>query len=98
MSNILQAGNLVDNIRSSFGETLQSVDWMDDKSRDAALKKSENMLLLLGYPDFVDNASKLDAFYKNLHICKFDNYGNTKNLRAFKQAYQFTQLQSDRYL
>ncbi|RZC39331.1 uncharacterized protein BDFB_004487, partial [Asbolus verrucosus] len=92
INNIAQAAAMVQNIRDAFEEILATSDWLDDKSRDAALKKVNNMLILLAYPDFVEDRRKLDEFYKNLRICEWDNYGNARNMRAFKQAYQFTQL------
>jgi predicted metalloendopeptidase len=82
----------VQNIRDELAETLGTSQWMDAQSRDSALKKAENMLVLLGFPDFVDDPDLLDVFYQNLRVCQWDNYGNARNIRAFKQAYQFSQL------
>lgn len=83
---------MIKNVQTAFQENLNNVDWMDDKSRDAALAKVKNILVLLGYPDFAENKTSLDKFYKNFRVCEFDNYGNARTIRAFKQAYQFTQL------
>ncbi|XP_044261198.1 uncharacterized protein LOC123009135 [Tribolium madens] len=86
-----QVSEMIENIRAVFKEILLKSDWMDE-SRDKALKKAENMMILLGYPDFVDDKNTLDKFYQNFRICEWDNYGNARTIRAFKQAYQFTQL------
>jgi hypothetical protein len=87
-----RAFTLVQNIRDELAETLGTSQWMDAQSRASALKKAENMLVLLGFPDFVDDPDLLDVFYQNLRVCQWDNYGNARNIRAFKQAYQFSQL------
>jgi membrane metallo-endopeptidase-like protein 1 len=92
INKISEAFTLVQNIRDELAETLGTSQWMDVQSRDSALKKAENMLVLLGFPDFVDDPDQLDVFYQNLRVCQWDNYGNARNIRAFKQAYQFSQL------
>ena len=66
---------------------------MDDESKSAARRKVTNMLINLGYPHFVSDVRELDRFYENLEICKWDNYGNTKRLRAFKQAVVLNMLE-----
>lgn len=65
---------------------------MDQKSINAAVLKANNILTLLAYPDFVESANNLDSFYQNLPICGWNTYSNAKNIRAFRQAYQFNQL------
>ena len=71
---------------------------MDTESRSSALQKIKNLLVLLGYPDFVEDTTGLDAFYENFRVCQWDNYGNARVIRAFKQAYQFMQLKPNRQL
>ncbi|EFA05165.1 membrane metallo-endopeptidase-like 1 [Tribolium castaneum] len=89
---LAQVTQMIENIREVFSETLNASDWMDEESREQALKKATNMLVLLGYPDFVQDQDTLDQFYAKFRVCERDNYGNARTIRAFKQAYQFTQL------
>lgn len=89
---IAKAAELIRNIEATFKEMLNDSDWMDEQSREAAQRKADNMLVLLAHPDFVTNTTDLDRFYENVRICEWDNYGNAQRIRAFKQAYLFSQI------
>lgn len=65
---------------------------MDDEMKYAAITKLKNMITIMGYPDFITDSVALDQFYENLRICKWDHYGNAQRIRAFKFAYQLSQL------
>ncbi|XP_060533309.1 neprilysin-4-like [Cylas formicarius] len=79
---------MIRDIQKSFNEVINDADWMDETSKSAAIEKAGNIVTLLGYPDFLMNKTAVDSFYQNLKICSWDNYGNSKRLRAFKYAYQ----------
>ncbi|XP_030760207.1 neprilysin-11-like [Sitophilus oryzae] len=81
------ARDLIEDLQTTFKEVINETDWMDETSKEAALRKVHNIITLLGYPRFTSNSFLLDQFYENLPICKWDHYGNSKILRAFKQAY-----------
>ncbi|KAJ8969344.1 hypothetical protein NQ314_001805 [Rhamnusium bicolor] len=83
---------MIRDLQSSFKEIIDEITWMDDASKAVAILKVNNMVTLLGYPDFVANRTLLDQFYENVRICKWDNYGNSRRIRAFKQAYQISQV------
>lgn len=76
----------------TFAKSLSSLDWMDTSSKKASLEKAKYMAALIGLPDFVHNKKALDELYEDLEIKKWDNYGNSQRLRAFKQAYSFAQM------
>ncbi|KAF7285786.1 hypothetical protein GWI33_009970 [Rhynchophorus ferrugineus] len=79
--------DLITKLQSTFKEVINEAEWMDDSSKEAAYKKVDNIFTLLGYPKFTSDREALDYFYQNLPICKWDHYQNSRNLRAFKQAY-----------
>eukprot|EP01084_Bolivina_argentea_P256507 431905_1 len=45
---------------------IENADWMDEQSKDAALKKANFMRFFIGIPDNMQNISLLDLFYKPL--------------------------------
>jgi neprilysin len=59
---------LVNRIRKEFEITLKNTDWMDEQTRMAALKKAENMVAHIGYPDELTDEKKLIQFYEILEL------------------------------
>nr|CAD2208602.1 unnamed protein product [Meloidogyne enterolobii] len=49
-------------------------DWMDPGTKEYALIKAEQMLSLIGYPDFLYNDTQLDDYYKNFDLHPNDHY------------------------
>lgn len=76
-------------LNEAFTDILKTSGWLDDVTRERALKKIQNMITLLGYPCFVENHKRIDEYYENLRICKWDHFGNSQRLRAFKLASNF---------
>lgn len=87
---------MVSDLREAFHDILNESDWIDEVTKEKAAKKAENMYILLGYPEYADSAELLDEFYENLRICTWDHFGNSQRLRAFRQALQFSQIDSVR--
>ncbi len=46
-----QVLSLVENVRESYDERIDSLDWMSDETKQYAKKKLANMKVLIGYPD-----------------------------------------------
>lgn len=79
-------------IQRMFHEILYETTWMNEEMKNFALYKLDNIITIMAYPDFIPDAKALNKFYENLRICKWDNYGNAQRLRAFRYAYQLSQL------
>uniref|UniRef100_V5GXP8 Neprilysin-2 n=1 Tax=Anoplophora glabripennis TaxID=217634 RepID=V5GXP8_ANOGL len=88
-----KAIQMIKDIKNSFTEIMNQTTWMDEQSKTVAIQKINNLVTIMGYPDFVSNKTLLDRFYENVRICKWDNYGNSRRIRAFKQAYQISQVE-----
>ena len=56
----LKANELVKNIRTSFEENLNSLQWIDKQSKNEAKKKLEKINQKIGYPDFIKDQTKLN--------------------------------------
>lgn len=90
---LIQVWTMIKNIQRIFKEMLTTeISWMDEKMKQTALSKLENMITIMGYPNFITNPDYVDDFYKNLDIFYWDHYGNAQRLRAFKFAYQLSTL------
>jgi predicted metalloendopeptidase len=55
-----QANELITNIRQMFNESLNKLEWIDDQSRTEAKKKLSKITEKVGYPDFINNKTKLN--------------------------------------
>jgi predicted metalloendopeptidase len=55
------------NILEAFKDTLTTeITWMSKYSRSRALKKVDNALVLVGYPDYALNGTAVDLRYKEV--------------------------------
>ncbi|KAG8223416.1 hypothetical protein J437_LFUL003689 [Ladona fulva] len=77
---------MVMDLKVAFKELMEENDWMDNKTKAYALEKADAMMLLLGFPDWLSDRKKLDAFYKNLAIDSYAHFGNVVRLRSFEYS------------
>lgn len=87
---------MVDDLQDAFDDIIRESDWIDDETKEKALKKSGNMITLLGFPDESNDTKLLDEYYENIRICEWDHFGNSQRLRAMQQAIQFSQYDKPR--
>lgn len=59
---------MVKDIKREFENVLQTVEWMDEKTREQAMKKLETMATLIAYPDELNQDDVVLEYYKNLKI------------------------------
>ncbi|KAJ8667496.1 hypothetical protein QAD02_009159 [Eretmocerus hayati] len=55
-------------VQKSFNETLEEIDWMDDKTRAAAIEKLENMQPLIAFPSEYFDDGILDTYHETMVI------------------------------
>ena len=63
-----QVDAMVETMKLAFKENLPNLDWMTNASRAAAEAKLEQMVDLIGYPNFVLNSTWVDSVYSDLTI------------------------------
>ena len=57
---------MVNLIRDEFVEMLNQLDWMDDKTRENALRKAHAIYSVVGYPDELKNDTLIDDYYNEV--------------------------------
>ncbi len=72
-------------LKAAFRVRLQHNAWMSEATRQAALRKLDNQLILIGYPDKWRD-------YSGLVVRPDDLYGNARRAIAFEWAYQVGHL------
>ena len=58
-----QADAMVENLRAAFKELVEETDWMDAETQVKAQEKADQMLQLIGYPDWLLDNSEVDKYY-----------------------------------
>jgi len=83
---------MVTDIRNQFELILDQVDWMDDSTREKAIKKAHGMVEHIGYPPELLDMKKLDDLYDGLELSNDDYFGNALNMTMFGTNYAFSKL------
>ncbi|XP_011304084.1 phosphate-regulating neutral endopeptidase [Fopius arisanus] len=83
------AMELVDNIKKQFIEMLQSVDWMDPKTKANAMQKATSMHTNVGYPDELLDDRKLEEYHKGLEFDGNDFLDGILKIAIFDANRQF---------
>ncbi|XP_015511770.2 neprilysin-2 isoform X1 [Neodiprion lecontei] len=86
------AVEMVADIRQEFTKILEKVEWMDEKTRKAALEKAASMATHIAYPDELLDDKKLEEFYDGLELNPDDYIGSILNLTLFGTEYSFGRL------
>ena len=55
---------MVEDLRSAFKELVAETEWMDGATQETAMKKADQMLQLMAYPDWLTNHEELDKYYE----------------------------------
>ena len=58
-----QADQMVENLRAAFKELVEETDWMDAETQVKAQEKADQMLQLIGYPDWLVDNDEVDKYY-----------------------------------
>ncbi|CAF1023124.1 unnamed protein product [Rotaria magnacalcarata] len=72
----LKANELVENIRLSFEENLDKLQWIDGPTKKEAKKKLKKINQKIGYPDFIKNQTYLNERYGGYTIIENEYFNN----------------------
>ncbi len=76
---------LVENLRNAYRESIEALDWMSAKTKQAAIKKLKAFTPKIGYPDRWED-------YSGIHITKDDLMGNILSTRSDKHKKDLQKL------
>ncbi|XP_019712818.1 endothelin-converting enzyme 1 [Hippocampus comes] len=62
------AVDMVSDIKRAFEDGLKYVSWMDDDTKKAAKEKADAIYDMVGYPEFIMNATKLDKVFNDFEV------------------------------
>ena len=93
---VAQVQEMADTMKSAFKDNLAGLEWMSEISREAAKAKLEHMVDLIGFPDFVLNASLVDSVFTDLSIDPDSYLMNIVAHRSFDRQLQESHVQEKR--
>ncbi|XP_077428382.1 endothelin-converting enzyme 1 [Vanacampus margaritifer] len=62
------AADMVGDIKRAFEESLKYVSWMDADTKKTAKEKADAIYDMVGYPEFIMNATKLDKVFNDFEV------------------------------
>jgi putative endopeptidase len=80
-----QIEGMVDNLKAAFARRVQAIGWMAPSTKTEALKKVQNIVVGVGYPD-----SWRD--YSGLQIAADNAYANQKNAVLYEYKHQLAKI------
>lgn len=78
------ASKMVGAIKSEFESTLNTTDWMDDITKEAALEKVNSMLTFIAYPNELMDDQKLIEYYQDLVLDSENYFESILNITKFE--------------
>jgi len=60
------ADDMVHYLKKAFKELVSEVDWMDEDTQKKAMTKADQMLQLIGYPDWLRDPAEVDKHYSTV--------------------------------
>ncbi|ESO99465.1 hypothetical protein LOTGIDRAFT_213427 [Lottia gigantea] len=77
-----KAEEMIEMIKTAFKKNLPKLTWMDAKTRLAAIDKADAVVNMIGFPQYILNATQLDKEYEKLFINESEYfYNNVRNLK-----------------
>ncbi|KAH9399044.1 Endothelin-converting enzyme 2 [Tyrophagus putrescentiae] len=74
---------MIAQIKAAFREHLSRLDWMDPHTLVLAMEKADAITDMIGFPDFILNAKKLNKRYEGLVVKEEQYFNNAVNSNRF---------------
>uniref|UniRef100_A0A8V0Z9T6 endothelin-converting enzyme 1 n=1 Tax=Gallus gallus TaxID=9031 RepID=A0A8V0Z9T6_CHICK len=86
------AEEMISEIRTAFEVSLEQLEWMDDKTRQAAKEKADAIYDMIGFPDFILDNKELDDVYDGYEVSEDSFFQNMLNFYNFSAKVMADQL------
>ncbi|XP_067136029.1 neprilysin-1-like [Centruroides vittatus] len=83
---------MVDEIKFTFKNVIQNTKWMDNETKNEAIKKIEFMSDNVGYPDWIMDKRRLSEYYENLGKIGDDPFKNDLVIAEYTSSQLFRSL------
>uniref|UniRef100_A0A670IFG8 endothelin-converting enzyme 1 n=1 Tax=Podarcis muralis TaxID=64176 RepID=A0A670IFG8_PODMU len=86
------AEDMIAEIRTAFEESLDHLDWMDEKTKQAAKEKADSIYDMIGFPEFILDDKELDDVYDGYEVSEDSFFQNMLNFYNFSARFMADQL------
>ena len=69
-----QAEQMIDEVKAAFKNNLPHLQWMDAKTRKAAIEKANAVVDMIGFPKYILNDTKLDKEYQKVRHLSLSSF------------------------
>uniref|UniRef100_A0A8C5ARM3 Endothelin-converting enzyme 1 n=1 Tax=Gadus morhua TaxID=8049 RepID=A0A8C5ARM3_GADMO len=90
-----KAEHMVLEIKAAFEEGLQYVSWMDAETKKAAKEKADAIYNMVGYPQFIMNATNLDKVFNDFEVVSDLYFQNVMQYYNFSARVTADQLRKE---
>ncbi|XP_008318964.1 endothelin-converting enzyme 1 [Cynoglossus semilaevis] len=84
--------DMVAEVQSAFEDGLKDISWMDQETKRAAKEKADTIYNMVGYPDFIMNATKLDKVFSDFEVVSEFYFQNVMQYYNFSSRVTADQL------
>jgi len=84
---------MVEQIRESFKQNLDDIDWMDSETKEKAETKADLIRKMIAYPDYiVDDPDQMDESYKTAVVDEDAFFDNAQSLNILASKWSYGKL------
>ncbi|XP_034943082.1 neprilysin-1-like [Chelonus insularis] len=76
------ARRMVENIRAEMKSQISAATWLDEETKDLVIDKLQSMEVLLGFPEWYKNKTRVINYYKGL-IIGYDYFDNVLSYKKY---------------
>merc|ERR1712168_1396470 len=88
-----EANLMVEDLRAAFKELVTETQWMDSQTQATATGKADQMLQLMGYPDWLTHEDELDEYFAGTQDSDvLDHFGNVQNMKFWATGKELSEL------
>uniref|UniRef100_A0A1I7XAS8 Neprilysin n=1 Tax=Heterorhabditis bacteriophora TaxID=37862 RepID=A0A1I7XAS8_HETBA len=88
-----EAGDMISDLKHSMEQTLLNADWIDEATREVALRKLERMGQKIGFPDYLLNETTVLAPYAGIRLTANQYFNNALTLKKMAVKEILSKLQ-----
>jgi Peptidase family M13 len=74
---------MVEDIRASFVERVNTLEWMDEETRAATLRKANNMRVNIAFPQLILTQGGVEQYYEGVFACFYLEMEHFLSQRVF---------------
>ncbi|XP_053546209.1 endothelin-converting enzyme 1 isoform X2 [Bombina bombina] len=87
-----RALQMIREIKTAFEQSLSSINWMDEETRQAAKEKAEAIYDMIGYPNFIMDPKELDKVFSDYDVTPGQYFENVMMFYNFSAQVTADQL------